>query len=101
MPSTHTSRALGPGFGKTIAAIPVRSSLQPMCVREGDAMPTQVDDTPALFKIGLADELEITGGQIEELGGRTELVRRNRSLYPCFFSAREAAGIANRLRALD
>jgi hypothetical protein len=47
MPSTHTSRALGPGFGKTIAAIPVRSSLQPMCVQEGDAMPAQVDDAPA------------------------------------------------------
>ncbi|HEX6003064.1 MAG TPA: N-acetyltransferase [Burkholderiales bacterium] len=46
-------------------------------------------------------DLEIAEGRIEEMGGRAELARRNRSLYPYFFSAREAAGIANRLRALD
>jgi len=74
MPSTHTSRALGPGFGNTIAA-PGRSSLQPMCVQEGDSMPAQVDDASALFKIELADELEVAEGQIERLGGRAEPVR--------------------------
>ena len=73
MHSTHTSRVPGPGFGKTIAAIRERSPL----------------------------DLETAARRIAEMGGGAERARRNRSLYPYFFSAREAAGIANRLRALD
>lgn len=55
MSSTHTSRVTGPGFGNTIAAVRERPSLQPLCVQEGDSLPAQIDDAPALFKIRLAD----------------------------------------------
>ena len=55
MPSVHASRAPGPGFGNTIAAIRERSALRALCVQEGDSLPAQVDDAPALFKIRLAD----------------------------------------------
>jgi hypothetical protein len=257
MASAHTSRIPGPSFGNTIAAVRERASLRPLCVQEGESLAGQVDETPALFKIRLADnqgrrdaagflikrrygwrgyrvdgidahhpnritlsacdrydatlatisvgldsglglfvdslyradvdrvraanrqvceftKLAVAGqvrskpvlaalfhiafiyardlngctdlfvevnprhvafytqmlefvpwgdecydervdasavllrldlgtaeGRINELGGRAELARRNRSLYPYFFSAREAAGIANRLRAID
>ena len=94
------SRATRPGFGNTIAATPGRS-LQPMCVKEGDSMRGQVDDAPALFQIELADELGVAEGRIERLGGSAEPVRRDLSLYPRFFSALEAAGIASRMCALE
>ena len=257
MPSIHVARAPGPGFGNTIASVREPPRLQQLCLQEGDSLPAQIDEAPALFKIRLADneghrdaasflvkrrygwrgyrvegidarhpnritlsacdryestlatisvgldsrtglfvdtlyrsdvdraraahrqvceftklavagqvrskpvlaalfhiafiyardlkgctdlfvevnprhvsfymqmleftvwgeerydervnasavllrlDLELAEKRIAELGGRAELARRNRSLYPYFFSLREAAGIANRLRALD
>jgi hypothetical protein len=39
--------------------------------------------------------------QLEKFGGRPELAKTTRVMYPYFFGANEAAGIRNRLRELD
>jgi hypothetical protein len=39
--------------------------------------------------------------QLEKFGGRPELSKTTRVMYPYFFGANEAAGIRNRLRELD
>ncbi len=39
--------------------------------------------------------------QLEKFGGRPDLARSTRLMYPYFFGANEAAGIRNRLRELD
>ena len=45
-------------------------------------------------------ELDFMDEQIRTLGGRADLGSAERSLYPYFFSKREEAGIARRLRTL-
>jgi hypothetical protein len=57
----------------------------------------RVDASAVLLRL----DLEFAEGRIIELGGRVELASQIRSLYPYFFSSREAAGIAHRLGALD
>jgi hypothetical protein len=42
-------------FGNTIAAVPQRVSLKPLCVEENDSLQPQVSPAQALFKIRLAD----------------------------------------------
>ena len=53
--SMNSTRAGDAGLGHTIAAVPQRNPLHSLCVQEGDTFPAQLDDTPKLFKIRLAD----------------------------------------------
>jgi hypothetical protein len=42
-------------FGDTIASVPRREALRPLCVEEGDTLPPQLSPVQELFKIRLAD----------------------------------------------
>jgi hypothetical protein len=64
------------------------------CSVRGNERTNETVQAPAVL---LELDLDYTKSQIEKFGGRPELAKTERSLYPFAFSAAEEAGIVNRL----